>query len=40
VKVFEEDKAKSRLMTRAEFKERSAIGKMFDEIARLLRRHL
>ena len=40
VKVFEEDKGKSRLMTRAEFKNRSAVGKMFDEIAGALRRQL
>ena len=40
VKVFEEDKGKSRLMTRAEFKNRSAVGKMFDEIAGTLRRQL
>lgn len=40
VKVFEEDKAKSRLMTRAELKNRSAVGKFFDEIAGTLRRQL
>lgn len=40
VKVFEEDKGKSRLMTRAEFKNRSALGKMFDELAGTLRRQL
>lgn len=40
VKVFEEDKRKSRLMTRAEFKNRSKVGKMFDEIAGRLRRQL
>ena len=40
VKVFEEDKGKSRLMTRAEFKNRSAVGKVFDEIAGTLRRQL
>jgi len=40
VKVFEEDKQKSRLMTRAEFKNRSKIGKIFDEIAGTLRRQL
>ena len=40
VKVFEEDKAKSRLMTRAEFKDRSKVGKLFDEIAGTLRRQL
>ncbi|MCD6050933.1 MAG: phospholipase D/Transphosphatidylase, partial [Verrucomicrobia bacterium] len=40
VKVFEEDKSKSRLMTRAEFKNRSAIRKFFDEIAGTLRRQL
>ena len=39
-KVFEADKGKSRLMTRGEFKNRSAVGKMFDEIAGTLRRQL
>jgi cardiolipin synthase len=39
-RVFEADKGKSRLMTRAEFKNRSAAGKMFDEIAGTLRRQL
>jgi cardiolipin synthase len=40
VKVFEADKAKSRLMTRAEFKNRSKIRKFCDEIAGTLRRQL
>ena len=40
VKAFEEDKGKSRLMTRSEFKSRSAVGKMFDKLAGLLRRQL
>jgi cardiolipin synthase len=40
VKVFEEDKLKSRPMTRAEFKDRSKVGKLFDEIAGTLRRQL
>ena len=40
VKTFEADKNKSRLMTRAEFKNRSAVGKMFDKIAGLFRRQL
>jgi len=40
VKVFEEDKRKSRLMTRGEFKNRSKVGKMFDEIAGTFRRQL
>ena len=40
VKVFEEDKGKSRLMTRAEFKNRSAIGKFFEKWAALFRRQL
>ncbi len=40
VKEFESDKDKSRLMTRAEFRDRSAVGKMFDQIAGLLRRQL
>lgn len=40
ITVFEEDKRQSRLMTRAEFKNRSNVGKMFDEIAGTLRRQL
>jgi cardiolipin synthase len=40
VKVFEEDKGKSRLMTRGEFKNRSKVGKLFDEIAGTFRRQL
>ena len=40
VKVFENDRSKSRLMTRSEFKNRSAVGKMLDEIAGTLRRQL
>ena len=40
VKVFDEDKEKSRLMTRSEFKDRSKAGKLFDEIAGMLRRQL
>jgi cardiolipin synthase len=40
VKVFEADKLKSRLMTRAEFKQRSAAGRLFEEIAGTLRRQL
>lgn len=40
VRVFEEDKAKSRLMTRQEFKNRSAIGKVLDELAGIFRRQL
>lgn len=40
VKVFEEDKAKSRLMTRAEFKNRSTLGKILDKIAGLFRGQL
>jgi cardiolipin synthase len=40
VKVFEQDKERSRLMTRAEFKDRSAAGKAFDGIAGILRRQL
>ena len=39
VKVFEQDKSKSRLMTRQEFN-RSAVGKIFDKIAGLFRRQL
>ena len=40
VKVFEEDKRRSRLMTRAEFKNRSKLGKALDEIAGTFRRQL
>ena len=40
VKVFEKDKEKSRLMKRAEFKDRSAVGKMLDGVAGMLRRQL
>ena len=40
VKVFAADKAKSRLMTRAEFKNRSAARKLGDNIAGALRRQL
>lgn len=40
VKVFEQDKSKSRLMTRAEFKNRSAAGKLLDSLAGMLRRQL
>ncbi len=40
VGVFEEDKGKSRLMTRSEFKNRSTIGKIFDKIAAAFRRQL
>jgi cardiolipin synthase len=40
IKVFERDRGKSRLMTRAEFKNRSRLGKVFDEIAGTLRRQL
>ena len=40
VKVFAEDKGKSRLITRAEFKNRSALGKLFDKFAALFRRQL
>ena len=39
-KVFEEDKAKSRLMTRAEFKNRALFGKILDKIAGLFRGQL
>lgn len=37
---FEQDKSHSRLMTRSEFKNRSAFGKMCDELAGMLRRQL
>jgi cardiolipin synthase len=40
VKVFEVDKGQSRQMTRAEFKNRSALRKLLDEMAGLLRRQL
>ena len=40
VQEFEADKGKSRLMTRSEFRNRSAAGKLFDRIAGLLRRQL
>jgi cardiolipin synthase len=39
-RVFEADKRQSRQMTRAEFKDRSAVGKLLDELAGLLRRQL
>jgi hypothetical protein len=38
--VFEADKANARLMTRAEFKNRSAVRKLIDEMAGMLRRQL
>ena len=38
--VFENDKTKSRLMTRAEFKNRSGVRKVIDEAAGALRRQL
>ncbi len=38
--VFEEDKAKSRLMTLAAFKQRSAFGRFAEMVAVLLRRQL
>ena len=40
VKVFEEDKGKSRLITQGEFKNRSKVGKLFEEIAETFRRQL
>ena len=40
VKVFDADKSKSRLMNRTEFKNRSRLGKLWDEIAGTLRRQL
>lgn len=40
VKVFAQDQEKSRLMTRAEFKNRSAVGKLFDSLAGMFRRQL
>jgi cardiolipin synthase len=35
--IFESDKSASRQMTRADFKNRSLIGKMFDAVAGVLR---
>ena len=40
VTVFDADKLKSRLMTRAELKDRSKVGKLFDAIMGTLRRQL
>lgn len=40
VQTFEQDKLNSRLLTRAEFKNRSSLLKFFDEAAGLLRRQL
>jgi cardiolipin synthase len=40
ISVFEADKANARLMTRAEFKNRSAVRKLIDEMAGMLRRQL
>ena len=40
IERFEDDKSKSRRMTRAEFKDRSAAGKLFDRISVSLRRQL
>jgi len=40
MKVFLQDQGKSRLMTRAEFKNRSAVGKLFDSLAGMFRRQL
>jgi cardiolipin synthase len=40
VTVFESDKSVSRRMTRADFKDRSILGKMFDAVAGLLRQQL
>ncbi len=40
LKAFVQDKAKSRLMTRAEFKNQSAVGKLLDSLAGLIRRQL
>jgi len=37
---FERDKLRSRLITRAEFKDRSAVGKVLDQLAGMLRRQL
>ena len=40
IKVFEADKKNSKQMTRAEFKDRSKLGKLIEETAGLLRRQL
>jgi cardiolipin synthase len=40
IEVFDTDKAHARLMTRAEFKTRSALGKLLDEASGILRRQL
>ena len=40
LKMFEEDKSKSRRMTRTEFKDRTTIGKFFDRVSVSLRRQL
>ena len=40
VKPFEDDKRKSRRITRAEFKDRSKIGRFFDQLSGMLRRQL
>jgi len=40
ITVFENDKKKSRLMTREEFKDRSRFRKLLDEAAGALRRQL
>jgi len=40
VVVFEDDKRVSRLMTRREFRNRSALGKMFDAVAGVMRQQL
>jgi cardiolipin synthase len=40
LEVFEEDKQKSRLMTRHEFKERSAAGRILEKAAAVFRRQL
>ncbi len=40
VRVFEDDKGRSRLIARAEIKDRSAFGKMSDNVAGILRRQL
>jgi cardiolipin synthase len=40
VGVFEEDKRKSRLMTREEFKERSVAGQALEKLTAVIRRQL
>lgn len=40
ITVFEEDKSKSRLMTRADFKKRPIVGRIFEQLASTLRKQI